>query len=269
PGLVVGVWIAAGIATAIVVLRFVAKIRIHHLHADDVVMLLALVLAIIATALLTVAIHYGFGKSSANLSLADQIQAMKFATILQTFMIIATGLGRCAFILYLLGIVGTERLHHIILWLFIALQIIINGVSVIIAYTQCSDVRGIWNPEFSAGCSFGNLQGVYGIVQTSFNSFTDLYLAVFPIFKFWSLKLRLHVKICLIFLLSLGLLAMLASIGRTVELSKLTNFTDRTRQFIPLARWTIAECYLIIVTASLPSIRSLLIFWFHKISRGS
>ncbi|KAJ5661037.1 uncharacterized protein N7484_000409 [Penicillium longicatenatum] len=277
-GPVAGAWVAAGIATVILILRFVAKTRIHHVRADDFVMLLALVLAIIATVLLTVAVHYGFGKSSANIGLAHQIEVMKFATVLQAFLIVATGVGRCAFILYLLGIVGTERKHWLILWFFIALQIIINGISVILMFTQCPDIRALWNPEYSTGCLPASVQRDYAVVQTckacldqaikkpanisprsspALNSFTDLYLAVFPLFKFWSLNLRLPVKISLIFLLSLGLLAMFASIGRTIELSKLESFTDGTRQLVPLAGWTIAECYLIIITGSLPCLRSL------------
>lgn len=43
PGLVAGAWVAAGTATIILILRFVAKTRIHHVRADDLVMLLALV----------------------------------------------------------------------------------------------------------------------------------------------------------------------------------------------------------------------------------
>lgn len=41
--MVAGAWVAAGIAIIILILRFVAKSRIHHVRADDFVMLLALV----------------------------------------------------------------------------------------------------------------------------------------------------------------------------------------------------------------------------------
>lgn len=91
---------------------------------------------------------------------------MKIMTILQTFLIIATGVGRCAFVLYLLGIVGTERHHKLILWFFIALQVIINSISVILMFAQCPDIRALWNPKFSAGCLPASVQRYYAVVQT-------------------------------------------------------------------------------------------------------
>lgn len=112
------------------------------------------------------AVHYGFGESSANISLADQIEAMKFMTVLQSFLIIATAVGRCAFVLYLLGIVGTERHHWLILWFFFALQVIINSISVILMFAQCPDIRALWNPKFSAGCLPHGVQKNYAVVQT-------------------------------------------------------------------------------------------------------
>jgi hypothetical protein len=43
PALVKGIWAGIGVATIIVILRAIAKIRIRHFRLDDIVMIAALV----------------------------------------------------------------------------------------------------------------------------------------------------------------------------------------------------------------------------------
>lgn len=75
---------------------------------------------------------------------------------------------------------------------------------------------------------------------------------------FWNLNLKLHVKLGIIILLSLGILAMTASIIKTVQTHILAKMDhDPTTATVNLERWLYIETYLVIITASIPCIRSL------------
>ncbi|QSZ36205.1 hypothetical protein DSL72_007331 [Monilinia vaccinii-corymbosi] len=59
-------------------------------------------------------------------------------------------------------------------------------------------------------------------------SFIDLTLALFPISIFWNLQIKLSLKIYLCIIMGLGVIAMAASIVKTVELGSHTHTTDST-----------------------------------------
>lgn len=102
------------------------------------------------------------------------------------------------------------------------------------------------------------------------NSATDFFLAVFPTIIFWSLNLRLRIKISLIILMSLGILAMIASIIKTTKYDDIPSITNLgSHGGIELIRWGYAENLIIIITSSVPCIRPLLISSVRKISSAA
>jgi hypothetical protein len=101
------------------------------------------------------------------------------------------------------------------------------------------------------------------------NTATDLFLAVFPTVVFWNLNLRLRIKISLIVLLSLGIVAMVASIIKTTKLDHVPSVTNIGAGGVELIRWGYAENLIIIITSSVPSIRPLLISSVRKLSSAT
>ncbi|BCS15161.1 hypothetical protein ALUC_70394A [Aspergillus luchuensis] len=219
--------------------------------------------------MITLAIAHGYGRHFWSLSQADQVLALKYYTGFQCLSIIATGAGRAAFTLYLLNILRQERYLGWILWFIFALQIVINSVSVVTILVQCQDVDSLWDVHVSTTCWDPNVERIYGYVQCSINTASDLFLAVFPTYTFWSLSLKLRVKISLVVLMGFGLVAMVASIMRIVHLGSIAERGDPTAVTVQLTRWALAECYLVIITASMPCIRSLVIASVRNISSGN
>ncbi|OOF96531.1 hypothetical protein ASPCADRAFT_396098 [Aspergillus carbonarius ITEM 5010] len=259
PGILALNWAAAATAVVVMTLRVIAKVRIRHYALNDTVMLCALGLALTASVMITLAIGHGYGQHYQYLSRANQVLALKYYTGFQCLSIVATGLGRAAFALYLLNILRQQRGVWFLLWVIFALQIIINIVSVITILVQCKNISSIWDTTVVTSCWDPNVDRIYAYVQCSINTATDLFLAVFPTYTFWSLSLQKRIKISLVALMSLGLVAMVASIMRVVYVDSIAERGDQTAATVKLSRWALAECYLVIVTASIPCIRSLIL----------
>ena len=71
----------------------------------------------------------------------------------------------------------------------------------------CRNVAALWDPKVAVTTTCGNMKAVirFAYYSNTFNSATDLFLAVFPTVVFWNLNLKLRIKISLIGLLSLGI----------------------------------------------------------------
>ena len=71
---------------------------------------------------------------------------------------------------------------------------------------HCVPVSGHWNPAVHAKCYDIGLFVAFGIINTSFNIFTDVLFATFPIPVIWSLQMKKKERLYLIIILNLGYL---------------------------------------------------------------
>ncbi|KAN0085117.1 hypothetical protein V8E54_001584 [Elaphomyces granulatus] len=262
PGLVIGLWVQAAIATIIVSLRVVAKLQLHKFERDDVITIFALLQhqlsTVVGSAMVTTSVHYGFGRSVTSINPKDLPLAVKFDYFSHGFGLAGCLLSRIAFILYLITLLGTKKIHRTILWSLLIFQLITNSLCILFIYIQCpGNPSAIWDQSIKAYCWSPVVQADYGYFIGSINTATDLYLAAFPTYVFWNMKLRLRLRISLMILLGLGLFAMVASIIKTVQIYVLSTTTDPTVHTVVLVRWLYIEAYLVIITSSIPCIRSL------------
>lgn len=135
---------------------------------------------------------------------------------------ISTTIARTAFIVYLLPIVSPSKKYQIALWAVLFIQLSGNIASAVLPLSMCRDARILWDPTVKTTCAdqkavvnfayYSNSMSDdfsgegHANYVTGFNSFTDLFLAVFPTVVFWNLNLKLRIKISLIVLLSLGIM---------------------------------------------------------------
>ncbi|RAO74140.1 uncharacterized protein BHQ10_010152 [Talaromyces amestolkiae] len=270
--LVRGVWAAMAIAVIIVALRVYAKIKIHQFRADDVLMIISMILAVIATVFLNLSVHHGFGR---NLEVmieegysSDVHAVLKYIAIQVPIVTISTTIARCAFILYLLAILGNNKTYRYALWTVMIWQLAGNIVSAVLPLSICRNVNILWdwtvqNPN--CGNTIAVIQFAY--YSNSANSACDLFLAVFPTLIFWNLNLKMRVKIGLIVLLSLGIIAMVASIIKTTKLTSVPGVTNLgATGGLELFRWGYVENSIIIITSSVPCIRPLIMSSVRKFS---
>ncbi|KAH8433163.1 uncharacterized protein LDX57_010797 [Aspergillus melleus] len=264
-----GIWAAVAIAALIVILRVFAKIKINHFRVDDVLMVIAAILAIVSTVFLTLSVQRGFGKDLTTISSDDRMAVLKYIAIQIPIVTISTTIARSAFIVYLLPILSPNKKYQIALWTVLIVQFAGNIASAVLPLSMCRNVNILWDPTVKTTCADQKAVVNFAYYSNSFNSFTDLFLAVFPTVVFWNLNLKMRIKISLIILLSLGIVAMVASIVKTTKLNQVPSVTNLgSTGAVELIRWGYVENALIIITSSIPCIRPLIISSVRKISSG-
>ncbi|KAJ5578002.1 uncharacterized protein N7459_006966, partial [Penicillium hispanicum] len=270
PELLRDVWALTAIAIVIVILRVIAKWRIGKFGLDDALMAFALCCATVGSILITLAIRYGLGREATEMATATVSKVIMFDYLTQTFAIIGGTIGRISFIVLIVGLLGSRLSYRIILWVLAGLQVVVNVMFIVIIFSQCpGHASAIWEHAGKAKCWDLHVQAYYGYFQGAFNATTDLYLAGFSTFIFWNLNLQLRVKLGLVALLGLGLFAMVAAIIKAIETRILaTSDTDPTIATVNYDRWLYIEAYLVIITASIPCLRSLLRAFQGRVMRS-
>ncbi|CAI7646008.1 unnamed protein product [Penicillium glandicola] len=271
PALEKGIWAAVIIAAVVVFLRVFAKIKIKRFGVDDGLMIFAELLAIVSTVFLTLSVKHGFGKNLDTLSSSDKSEVLKNIAIQVPIVTLSTTFARSAFILYLLPLLGTSKYYQVALWALLVIQFAGNVASAVLPLSICRDVAALWDPAVALTTTCGDSSAVikFAYYSNTFNSATDLFLAVVPTMVFWNLNLKLRIKISLIILLSLGIVAMVASIIKTTKLKDVPSITNTGASGgIELIRWGYIENIIIIITSSIPCIRPLIISSVRKISSG-
>jgi hypothetical protein len=182
--------------------------------------------------MVTTSVHYGFGRSVMSINPKDLPLAVKFDYFSHGFGLAGCLLSRIAFILYLITLLGTKKIHRTILWSLLIFQLITNSLCILFIYIQCpGNPSAIWDQSIKAYCWSPVVQAEYGyfigcrsstvphrsrywvlvlivfiLNLLAINTATDLYLAAFPTYIFWNMNLRLRLRISLMILLGLGLL---------------------------------------------------------------
>ncbi|CAG8905418.1 unnamed protein product [Penicillium egyptiacum] len=240
-----GTWALGAVAIVLVMLRIFAKARLRHIGPDDLTMIASLGFALAASIHFTVAVlDYGFASGRPGV---DEATALKYYTITEVCSVASTCLGRVAFILYLLPVLSTRRVFKISLWVLFAVQIMANLVMIVFILAQCRDIRGVWDPEYATHCMEDYIQLRFGY-----------FLCFLPCYIFWDLKLKPIIKFSLMILTSMGLLATIGAIMKAVYLKQILTW-DGTANAIDLTCWAMIECYLVIIAASVPCLRSLVV----------
>ncbi|KAJ5987423.1 hypothetical protein N7451_011788 [Penicillium sp. IBT 35674x] len=259
PQLLRDVWALTAVAILVVVLRFIAKWRVHKLGLDDLLMGFALCLSTVGSVMITLGIQHGFGQKVGDIGADDVSKVIMYDYLTQTFALAGGALGRISFIVFVIGLLVSKQWHRVVFWILVAMQVLVNSMFVIILFVQCpGHASAIWEHSDKSKCWNTKVQAYYGYFQGAFNSATDLYLAVFSTCIFWTLNLKLRVKLGLVTLLGLGIFAMVAAIIRTVQTRVLASYDmDPTIATVDYDRWLYIETYLVIITASVPFLRSL------------
>ncbi|KAJ5116273.1 hypothetical protein N7456_000621 [Penicillium angulare] len=260
-GLLITCWTLTGVAVLVIFLRLIAKNKIGNLNIDDAVMVFALITLIIGDGLVTAGVHYGLGRHASILDHGPEVKAVMYYCISQSFGIVASTIGRMAFIMFLARLFPSSSVTRTVLWALFAIQPIVNIIAIFLMFLQC---HGEIPPLFDFtlpqdNCMPLSVQINYAYFQGCFNTVSDLFLAAFPTYIFWSLKLRLRVKVALLCLLSLGIFAMAASIVKTVELNTIAHTEDPTVDQVLLLRWVYIEATIVLITSSIPCLRPLFV----------
>ncbi|PTU19741.1 hypothetical protein P175DRAFT_0547648 [Aspergillus ochraceoroseus IBT 24754] len=251
-------WPLFGISAIVTALRLWVRLHIIHSYGwDDALILVAMSCATVNTALVAVSILHGTGRHMDELTKSQQILSGKFQLLSQGFHVMSTNWGKVSVALFLVRIISGVKQHKQVMYAGMILLTIINGLGVYTIYGQCTPTAKIWNSNLEGSCWPSDMQRDYAFFQGSVSAFTDLVLAVYPLFTISRLQMATKVKVGLGFVLSLGIIAMGAAIIKTVHLAALSSRTDYTWDMIELTIWVTVEQYFIILAASIPALTPL------------
>lgn len=93
-------------------------------------------------------------------------------------------------------------------------------------------------------------------------------LALFPNLIIWNLQLKFRIKLGLAAIMSLGLIAVIASIVKTVELKNLST-PDFAYNATDLVYWYITENWVIVIAACIPTLKPLFLVLTGKASKDN
>ncbi|GAB1312629.1 hypothetical protein MFIFM68171_02839 [Madurella fahalii] len=258
PAVIAVAWVFASLAILVVGARLYARLRIvRRLSIDDCLILFTLCLGLGNSVFLTISSKWGLGQHLSVLQ-ADPERVMytvKWVYLCEFFSILCPCFGRISFALLLLSIIPRSTPRRVFLWSVISVQFVVDVGTVIISFAQCRPIEAFWDRSVNGNCWPPYVQQYTGFTQGSVCSLVDLILALFPSTMFWNLKMKWKQKIALSSLMGLGVFAMIASIVKTVGLKALTETEDLTYAMANLAIWWTLEAYLVLIAASVPTLK--------------
>ncbi|CAG7563718.1 unnamed protein product [Fusarium equiseti] len=205
---------------------------------DDLLILLSLVGSIVASALVQASADLGLGRHTAAVaSEPGGIERMVRTKILQV-------IGY-----HYIPLVPTRRGSHTDLSSFI---------SVVIIFAQCRPTRMLWDQEAKGECWSPDVFNHSSYVVSSFTVLTDLVLAIVPIHAFWKLQLKRQDKLEITFMLGLTFRSAVFTIIKATYLSTFNDRTDPLYNVVTLIIWGLVEQNVVIMAASIPTLRPLI-----------
>jgi hypothetical protein len=261
-GILAWAWIIGAIGCILLGMRmYVRSVIVKTIGWDDITMIIAVILAIVTNIVTTLAVHYGVGRHALYLTDDQRVNAVYMIWLAVPFSPGSAAFGKVSIALLLMRIMNRNRFREAFLWVLIFLLFAVNLVLIIITFAQCQPVTFLWqrvssSPPPGGSCWDPSIQRNYGYFQGAFSAWSDLVLALFPIFIMWNVQIPLKVKAGIVVLMSLGILATVAAIVKTVELRNLATM-DFTWDAVPLQYWFLAENWIIIICACVPTIKPL------------
>ncbi|RDW85476.1 hypothetical protein BP5796_03801 [Coleophoma crateriformis] len=253
------IWMMVGIAGAVVGLRIATQTFVaRKFGLSDVLILLSICTVVGMASLITVQYHYGWGRHYAFLTSNQQLNAIKYNIICQSFGVMGSTWGRLSFIVFMAQIFGTTKPRRIFLWTLFWAQLLTNGTVVITLYVQCNNVKALWDFSIKSYCWKSDVQTILGYAHSTWNGLTDLILTILPAVVVWNLQMNMRLKLGVACLLSLSVFAFVGVIMKIVYLHALSEKDDYTYNTVPMFTWIIVEGTLVAIAASVPLLRPLI-----------
>ncbi|KAL4861551.1 hypothetical protein BDV12DRAFT_203893 [Aspergillus spectabilis] len=259
-GLYTAIWVEFGASTLVVILRIYSQAFIvRKVAIDDVLMFAAWGFQLAASIISTLGTQWGMGMKSYLLNYEQIVHVLKYGAFAMPVGALSSMCGRIGFICFLLlSVITVYRYRRWLLWSLVVTQLVVNIVPIILEFTTCKPVSKLWNFMGEGVCEESVVVQQMGYFQGGVNGLTDLLLTLLALFVVMSLKLKRKTKITLGVLLSLSLFAMVAAVLKTVALRQMLE-PDLSYAYGMWTIWNLTEGTVVIITASIPRLRPLLV----------
>jgi len=212
----------------VIFLEAVVGASLLRAQADDpVVYAWTGLFLLIFTCCIQVAVHHGLGTSFWALSLQDSSDAIFWTYVANTFAITGNAMAKLSMGLFLLRVVQL-RWHRVALWVLVIITCATSTALVIMLWNQTTPVKASWDPLRTPGKWNISIQPL-SVGLGVWSSICDFFFAAFPWLFIWSLRMSQREKVMLAGGMSLGVIAGVCGIIRTVVLARLDvmNYTSK------------------------------------------
>ncbi|KAE8374015.1 hypothetical protein BDV26DRAFT_296419 [Aspergillus bertholletiae] len=257
---VVVMWVMVAISFIFVPLRLYTRIFIvRALGMDDHVFNLGWVFLFLYTVFITIAGKHGFGQPITSLSLDEAVQAVYMEMIGQTFAVLGMAIAKLSLGIFLLRIV-VKQWHRVSIWIAMVSLSIVSVMTAIIFWIQRLPSQAIYDPRVPGRTIV--IVTPFSVLLGSWCAAVDFYFAILPWVFIWALNMRFKEKMTIAISLSLGFIAGICGIIRTVELGGLSsaNYTEDT---VALVIWSAVELAMTLICVGIPTVRPLYRYIVH------
>ncbi|PLB40402.1 uncharacterized protein BDW47DRAFT_123424 [Aspergillus candidus] len=271
-------WLFTGLASICVFTRL--YIRLHVLRnpgPDDWIIMLSIVMGWMYCALTTKAVELGYGRHTASIPIEEAQTALKWNEAAFVFGIVSFVLPKLAVAALLDRLLLPRTLNRCIIWGLVGGLAAVGIVNIFLYVTMCDPIQALWKFTMvatgEATCRDIWILINYATFTSALSVFVDCYLAVFPSFVLFSLKMSLRKKIGLSVTMGLGFCAAGVVVVKCIQLKSLANLSDSTYSTVSLAIWTSIEANMVVIASCIPCLRPLLDFittgtWHTKSSES-
>ncbi|KAF7520624.1 hypothetical protein G7054_g12708 [Neopestalotiopsis clavispora] len=259
-------WFLVSLTSGVIALRFYARFTAKPnnwfgaLGLDDALVGLSWVVLLISQIFIQIAAGYGNGRHYDDLSRYDQVEAMKWNTLIDAVIIWAFSLPKLAIVALLRRILNFGLHTSVLLWgLAFVGQALIFSMSVFL-FIQCSPTEKNWDKTVDGIClPEGTMIGIEYFVS-SYSAFLDLFLAVFPAPFIMRLNMPLRTRLAVSGALGLGVFASIIQGYKLSIMGASFEYTDKDPTYpLPfLNTFGILEACLLLIAGSLPALGPLI-----------
>ncbi|KAH6874690.1 hypothetical protein B0T10DRAFT_415115 [Thelonectria olida] len=142
------------------------------------------------------------------------------------------------------------------LWTSIGFVSAYSFMGVMTFFLHCQPMARHWDTRIDGTCYPPVLFVQFALINTSFNIFTDVLFATFPVPIIWTLQMKLRTRIYLIAILSLGYFAVVMGVLKAIYQIAFSKDKDKTfNQWIQF--WGFLQLNLGMIAACAPSLKPL------------
>ncbi|KAL2163203.1 hypothetical protein VTH06DRAFT_5259 [Thermothelomyces fergusii] len=245
------------IALTFVGLRVYARaVVIKTFGTDDVFIVLSALCAIGGWSVFIYQAGHGLGKHTDTISKEDMV-LFSHAGFWQSIISANWALG---FLKISIGFnllrLSPNAWYRRCLWATIIFVCCYTFMGMMTFLLHCKPMKGSWDKSIDAKCYSLTLFVAFALMNTSFNIFTDVLFATFPVPIIWNLKMKRKLKIYLVGILSLGYFAVAMGIVKSIYQIAFSREADKTfRQSIQF--WGFLQLQLGIIAACATSLKPL------------
>ncbi|KAJ4258269.1 hypothetical protein NW762_008418 [Fusarium torreyae] len=245
------------LSSIVVVLRLHARASRNAFSIEDWLMLIGWIINLGHNASVIVLSYSGIGSHDNIITVGMQYKIGLWTIIWQFLYVIDGALIKSSIICTLLRLAkDLNKLYTRVLWVLLVFTWIVWQISWPVAIFQCKPVAAAWGEP--GDCESGQkvILSVSYFVSAA-NIFTDFSTALVPIFLLRHLQLPKKTKLVTMGVLSLGVIASVATIIRISYTWAYTATVDRFFIVGKIVLLTVLECDLGIIAGSMPMLRHL------------